>query len=354
LVVDDTPANLKLLVAMLKERGYKPRPAVSGALALAAALQSPPDLILLDIHMPEMDGYEVCRRIKADSRLQEIPILFISALNETMDKVKAFSVGGLDYITKPFQSDEIEARIRTHLELRSRSRQLKERYEHLQRLEALRDNLTQMIVHDIRSPLFVVKSALALLKPCLPAKDHESADIMRAADESLSILSEMTSSLLDIGRLEAGQMPIQKTRQNLAETARKACDMFAYSAAEKHLLLVAPEPVTATYDEDLVRRVIGNLLGNALKFSAKKGQVKITVTREGNLARAAITDCGPGIAPQFHEKIFEKYGQVEGEQKKYGVGLGLNFCKLAVAAHGGRIGLESAVGQGSTFWFTLP
>ncbi|MBM3305818.1 MAG: response regulator [Candidatus Aminicenantes bacterium] len=134
LVVDDTPANLQLLASMLKERGYKTRPVPSGMLALQAALSDPPDLILLDIHMPEMDGYQVCQSLKADERLKDIPVIFISALTEVLDKVKAFSVGGVDYITKPFQVEEVKARVETHLEIRRLQQQLMRHNRQLGRL----------------------------------------------------------------------------------------------------------------------------------------------------------------------------------------------------------------------------
>jgi len=135
IVVDDTPANLQLLTGMLKERGYRVRPVPSGKLALQAAKNDLPDLILLDIMMPEMDGYEVCERLKADDKLKEISVIFISALNETMDKVRAFGVGGVDYVTKPFQFEEVNARVSAHLELHRQRRKLKENYEQLRRLE---------------------------------------------------------------------------------------------------------------------------------------------------------------------------------------------------------------------------
>ena len=183
LVVGDTPANLQLLSGMLKDRGYKVRPVSSGPEALQAAGRIAPDLILLDINMPGMNGYEVCQCLKADPALKEVPVLFISALNETADKVKAFGAGGLDYVNKPFEFAE------------------------------------------------------------------------------------------------------------------------------------------ALCDADIVRRIIGNSLGNALKFTPKEGQINTSVARK---------------------------------EKKLGIGLGLTFCKLAIEAHGGRIGLDSQIGQGSTFWFTLP
>ena len=149
MVVDDTPANLRLLTGMLKERGYKVRPVSSGKFALQTAKHDPPDLILLDIIMPEMNGYEVCECLKADEQLSGIPVIFISALNETMDKVKAFKVGGVDYVTKPFQFEEVQARVATHLELRRQKRLVQESNEQLRKLEELRDNLVHMVVHDM-------------------------------------------------------------------------------------------------------------------------------------------------------------------------------------------------------------
>ncbi|MEI8352800.1 MAG: response regulator, partial [bacterium] len=160
LIVDDAPANVRLLADMLKDRGYKIRVALSGELALQAAHNHPPGLILLDINMPEMNGYEVCERLKADAKLRDIPVIFISAMHETLDKVKAFSMGGVDYITKPFQTEEVGARVRTHLELHRQRRELQRSYARLRELENLRDTLVHMIVHDLRNPLSVVRGSL--------------------------------------------------------------------------------------------------------------------------------------------------------------------------------------------------
>ena len=219
LIVDDSPANLQLLVTMLKQHGFQVRPVPSGELALQAARHAPPDLILLDINMPGMDGYEVCRRLKADPTLKPIPVIFISALDDVIDKVKAFNVGGVDYVTKPFMFEEVEARVRTHLALRRQERQLEDNFTRLKELES---------------------------------------------------------------------------------------------------------------------------------------EIVLTLTSQAQTARVAVTDTGRGIAPEYHQKIFEKFGQAELHHKRLGTGLGLAFCKLAVEAHGGQIGVESEPGRGSTFWFTLP
>lgn len=354
LVVDDTPANLHLLSGMLKDRGCKVRPVSSGQEALQAAQRIPPDLILLDINMPEMNGYEVCRHLKADPKLRDIPVLFISALSDTADKVRAFGAGGVDYVIKPFQFAEVDARVQTHLELRRQKRALQESYERLKELERLRDSLTHMIVHDMRSPLTTILTSLELLKAVMPAQPPELARVFQAARGSTAMLTEMVTQLLDISRLEAGRMPLHKTQCDLAKTAQEVIHSLAASAAGRHLRLSAPDPVIALCDADILRRIISNLVGNALKFSPKEGEIDISIAREQAAVRVAVKDNGSGVPPEYHQKIFEKFGQAESKEKKLGTGLGLTFCKLAVEAHGGRIGLDSQVGQGSTFWFTLP
>jgi two-component system sensor histidine kinase/response regulator len=164
LVVDDTPANLRLLTGMLKEQGYRVRPAPNGRLALQAVRAEAPDLILLDINMPEMNGYETCEALKADEAYADIPVIFISALTETSDKIQAFQTGGVDYVTKPFQFEEVQARVEAHLTLFRLKRELEEKYRQLKELEQLRDSLTHMIVHDLRSPLTGTLTTLQLIK----------------------------------------------------------------------------------------------------------------------------------------------------------------------------------------------
>jgi signal transduction histidine kinase len=342
LIVDDSPADLRLLERMLGDRGFNSRTVLSGRLALEAAHARPPDLVLLDITMPEMDGYQVCQQFKADARLNGIPIIFISSLHETLDKVKAFGVGGVDYITKPFQFDEVSARVRTHLRLR--------------RLEALRDDLTHMVVHDLRNPLTVICGFLDILE------DHESKNLsastqplVTVARRSAEDLLTMIGSILDVAQMGAGEMKLQ----------REPCDMGALVgtvvAANQPLpggrtvsVAVPDAVVTVMADVGLIRRVLQNLLGNALRYTPVGGGVGIVVTTWPHEVRVTVTDTGPGIAAEFHQRIFEKFGQVQDRKNRVGSGLGLTFCKLAVEAHGGRIGVESEVGKGSAFWVTLP
>jgi signal transduction histidine kinase len=365
LVVDDTLANLQLLAGMLKARGYRVRPVPSGKLALQAIQKEPPELILLDINMPEMNGYEVCAFLKADEVLREIPVLFISALDETIDKVKAFAVGGVDYITKPFQFEEVEARVKTHLKLRRlqlelerQNRQLRVSYEQLKKLEDLRDNLTNMVVHDMRSPLMGITGNLEILEMYAEKKlSCEDMESLRNARSSSLVLVGMVTSLLDISRLEQGQMPLCVTCSDMDDLIQDAVNSLGSLTKQVSLLYHRQNlPVTVTCDANLITRVIANLVGNAIKFAPAGSEVTVLAEKVGEGVKLCVADAGNGIPLEYHEKIFEKFGQVETLQnrKQYSTGLGLTFCKLAVEAHGGKIGVESEVGRGSAFWFTLP
>lgn len=354
LAVDDTPANLQLLVGMLKERGFKVRPVPSGALALEAAKALQPDLILLDITMPEMDGYEVCTRLKQDENLRDIPVLFISALNDTVDKVKAFRAGGLDFITKPFQIDEVAARVLTHLELRRQRRQLQESYRKLAEAEQLRDSLVHMVVHDMKSPLTALRMFLGLIHLSIKKVEPELLEVCRSAQAGVDSLTAMADQMLELSRLEAGALVPDVRSVDFTALSALVVDSLRPLAGSKRLRLLASPAEWIKCDEDLARRILQNLLSNALKFSPEEGLVLVRLRRENQGLRIEVEDQGPGIPPEEHLRIFEKFAQVEGSKRRYGTGLGLTFCKLAVQAHQGAIGVESQPGKGSRFWFTLP
>jgi len=354
LVVDDTTANLQLLAGMLKGRGYKVRPAPSGETALRAARASPPDLILLDITMPGMDGFEVCRQLKLDPRLREIPVLFISALDESEDKVKAFEVGGVDYVRKPFQLAEVDARVRTHLAMRRQRRELQEANGRLRELEGLRDSLTHMIAHDMRSPLQALRLAVDGLRFALPNPSAEIDETLQAANDSVTKLMEMITQMLEVSRLESSQLKPKLAAVDAVALARQVVTAQCRLIGARSLTFVEAEPIQLELDPDLIRRVLDNLLGNATKFTAADGQIEVSVERRGEDLAFSVRDDGPGIDPGLTAKIFEKFAQVQGDKARLGSGLGLTFAKMAVEAHGGRIGVNSEVGRGSVFWFTLP
>lgn len=245
-----------------------------------------------------------------------------------------------------------------NLELDSKNRLLVQTNQQLQNLETLRDNLTQMIVHDLRSPLAGVTLNLQSVIRSLPP---EGNDLMRHKLDRVytGIVSqlELINSLLDVSRLEAGQFELHLEPVDLSQIIQQAVESLAGLAAERQVAAISREDLPwVVCDPGIIRRVLANLVGNALKFTDPADQVEIGVDLDEDSVKITVRDDGPGIPPEFHQKIFEKFGQAEirGEKRMFSTGLGLAFCKLAIEAHHGAIGVLSTVGKGSTFWFTLP
>ena len=364
LLVDDQPDNLRLLSKMLSDAGYEVRRALSGALALRNVDAHPPDLILLDINMPELTGYEVCETLKSEAKTRNIPIIFLSASNSEQDKVKALELGGVDYITKPFQVREVLARVATQLKL--------------QQLNHLRANLSRMLVHDLRAPLSSISlSSSSLLRRSYIKTDDQ--DILQTIYATSQRLNQMLNDLLITAKLDVGQLTLNRTPADLREMVASAFQELRFEAELKQINLVSefPDNVEAIIkqlplDVNLFHRVIENLVTNAVKFSPVGGTVTVKVGEkkpgpQDNFALTAtdspskpnriflqVTDEGIGVPEAQQKDIFKPYetGQtVDGVSQ---LGLGLSFCKLVVEAHGGAIDVIPNQPRGSTFTVSLP
>ncbi len=356
LVVDDTADNLRLLSNILGDKGFEVRPVPSGRLALQAARRAAPDLVLLDITMPEMDGYEVCRQIKEDPKLRDVPVIFLTALSDTADKLKAFSVGGMDYISKPFQTDEVLARANAHIALRRAQKKLAENYERLRELEKVRDHLVQLIVHDMRSPLAVIMGNLEFTRMQIEdGHAPEASESLDAATRGLRQLANMTNDLLDVSKMEEGKMSLNLESCEVTALARDVAAGISILDPTRIITVEQGNPITISSDAGILRRILQNLLSNAVKHTPSGAAVRVTAIECGNMVRVSVIDRGPGVPISARQKIFEKFGAVEAraDRKYHSVGLGLAFCKLAVEAHGGRIGVDSGEQGGSVFWFEM-
>jgi two-component system sensor histidine kinase/response regulator len=220
-----------------------------------------------------------------------------------------------------------------------------------------RDDLTHMIIHGLRAPLSLVTGYVGILEQTTSNKlDPDEAECVTGAKRGADDMDEMITTLLDVGRLEAGKMPLRFQNHDLAEIARKTAERFTPVLRGRTLRCEMPrEPVAASCDADVIRRILENLISNALKFTKSDGTIRINIERTAADVTIFVSDNGEGIPREHHEYIFEKFGQTNsGRQHRHSTGLGLAFCRLAVEAHQGKIGVESAPGKGSIFWFTLP
>jgi two-component system sensor histidine kinase/response regulator len=358
LVVDDDARNRKLLHDLLAFRGHQIVEAADGHSAIEQALKTKPDVILLDVLMPDMNGFEVCVALRANLELAATPILFITALADREHRLKAIEAGANDFLTKPIDSRDVTLRVRNAIRMKRLFTELQKANENLRELEKLRDRMLHWIVHDMKAPIGGISGYLELL--LMEAQDRlttEQAGYIQEALRSARRLINMANTLLDVARLEDRQMPLRPAATDLVAVVREVVAELGGVAGERNVRMDIPSgELWVMADAEVIRRVISNLLDNALRVVPHGGLIRVTAVREGEQLRLEVTDNGPGIPEELHGQLFEKFGMVGVEvgKKPYSTGLGLHFSKLALEAMGGRIGVISKVGEGSTFWFVLP
>lgn len=354
LVVDDKPANLRLLSNMLAEQGYKVRSVINGKMALTAISAAPPDLVLLDINMPGMSGYDVCEALKDDEATEDIPIIFISALDETQGKVRAFAAGGVDYVTKPFQIEEVLARVETHLALRNLQKDLEQEITTRDKLIAELDAFAHTVAHDLKNPL----TALIGFSGLLEYRHTEMSDsqlltnlqgISRSARKMANIVEELLL-LSSVRKMSEIDMDVL----DMSCIVDEACDRLGDMLEEHEAALELPEQWPAAQGHGpWVEEIWVNYISNALKYGGEPPQIVLGASRNDDEVHFWVRDNGPGISSEQQERLFtpfERLGQVRTE----GHGLGLSIVQRIAEKLGGRVDVESAVGEGSTFGFTLP
>jgi len=359
LCVDDERLNLKLLKSILEPEGYEFEGAENGEAALTSVAREFPEIILLDIMMPKMTGFEVLEKLRADSKTRLIPVVMVTALRDSEDKVKALEAGCDDFVSKPFDRGELLARVKSLLRIKSLHDEVENSYKKLKELEKLKDNLIHMIVHDFNNPLTAVSGNLQLLQLSPESlTDTQKEDVERAL-VSCNCLQRMAKDLLDVNRMEEGHIALHLEKIDLGALAKEAAlEMKVIALWEKKELLceIAENMPAALADKELIARVIINLISNAIKFTREGARIMVNAgyDLQENKLYVQVKDSGMGIAPQYLGRLFDKFMQIEQKEAKHGYGLGLTFCKMAVEAHGGTIKVESQEGKGSTFVFTLP
>lgn len=368
LVADDIPANVELLLDQLHSLGYETITAVDGPSAVAAAFEQHPDLCILDVSMPAGDlgvddrstGFEVCRRIKRDARTSRIPVIFVTALNDTSDRVRGIEAGGDDFLTKPHNRLVLGARVRSLLKLKAATDALEDSLRKLRELEKVRDDLMKMIVHDLKTPLTSVLATLEMLSDgdFGQVTTTQKAAIGDAETKSEDLLA-LIDDILEVARIEEANISLSLAPMApgalLAELVHEWGHRFQQDGTTASISVADDAPVFSA-DKGLIKRVFSNLIQNAVTHSPHAVRLELSARRAGQGVLFTVTDNGPGIPPEYHDLIFRKFGQVEMPRspRTRSSGLGLTFCKLVVERHGGRIWVKSAEGKGSSFYIELP
>lgn len=366
LLVDDTPANLTVLRKTLENEGYAISVATSGELALKLAPKFLPDLILLDIMMPEMDGYETCTRLKKDESTRDISIIFITAKNEVEDIVKGFKTGGVDYITKPFKQEEVRSRVQTHVELRRLNKlreklivELEEKNRHLAQLNETKNKFLGIAAHDLRNPLASIRGFSGIL---LKEKDKltpkEDQEFMTIIHETSHHMLTLVNDLLDFSVIESGKLVLDLKMNSLEELLQKRIRVNDFVFQDKKIKIHTEFSIIPkiSIDSNRISQVIDNLLTNAAKFSPLDSKIYVTLKQEDGYAKISVKDEGPGISPEDQGNLFKGFQKLSAKPTagEKSTGLGLAIVKKMVDAHNGTLKVESQLGSGTTFSVLLP
>ncbi len=359
LLAEDDLMQRELLAHVVRGHGYDVITVSDGDEALQHLRICEPDVVLSDIVMPGIDGLELCRIIKNDSSLSHIPVILLSALSEKHHMIKGIEAGANEFLTKPVDPQEVGLRLRNAIHSKRLFEDLRTNYFRLRDMEALRDKLTHMIVHDMRSILMGISGNAELLSMSAGQKlnEKETSYLDNIMTNTFALV-EMISTVLDVSRIESGSMPLYVSNVDIREVVNRGLELLGLQHRQKRLTVHMPStPVIVPCDPEIICRVITNLVANALKYTEglDDGHISVSVREEGKKVLIAVTDNGPGIPPEDHVRIFDKFVQARSGvgAGRHSSGMGLYFCKLAVESHGGNISVQSQAGRGATFLVEL-
>ena len=360
LIVDDNQTNIILLQAILKRAKYNTVSATNGTDALRIMQEMHPDLVLLDIMMPEMDGYEVARRKDEIEDIQSIPFLFVTALSDTNSMVKGFKAGCSDFITKPFNTEEILIRIHHQIINVENRRIINSKNEELKSLIRNRDKLYAVVAHDLRSPLGTIKSVLDILDENLNSEiiGFELYDLLHATTESADELFGLLENLLFWTRSQMGKLIFQPKEIKITEAVADAIKATS-SMSNIHRIDINytdnTDNATVLADKNMITTVIRNILVNAIKFSDEDSPIEIETAIVVGQLSCSITDHGCGMTDEVKQALQQQISiTTTGKHQEEGTGLGLTLCREFIRAHNGNLSFVSEMNVGTTFTFTIP
>lgn len=360
LAVDDTPGNLRVLVEALSSYGHEVLVATDGRAALDTVRYARPDLILLDVMMPGLDGFETCAALKANPETADIPVIFMTALTETQEKVRAFELGAVDYLTKPFEHAELLARVTTHITISRLRLDLEKRNRQLEDLNRLKNEFMGMAAHDVRNPLTSVLACGDLIDAIADTAPPEKIRYINGQiTSSARRINAIITNLLDVNAIDSGQRHLDLVPQEINTILERVVEQNSHKARTKTieiLLDAGTKPITCLIDGGAAEQVLDNVISNAVKYSPPDRQVWVRLlTREG-CVRIEIQDEGPGISKEDQAKMYGKFSRLSAKPTagEPSTGLGLWIVKELTEAMQGTITCHSEIRQGTTFVVEWP
>lgn len=360
LVVEDDRMNARIISSILRPAGFVTQEADSGEAALALYKEFQPDLILLDVVMSGINGFETCRRLKTDPAAAAIPVIFITAKNQPDDIVAGLEAGGVDYVVKPFQPREMLARIRTHLQLRTLLEHQTHLIDDLSKANAAKNHFLGIAAHDLRNPLTSIRGLSEfMLEGSTGELTEDQRAMLRSVYSATQAMLELLGELLDISVIESGEMRLDLTPTNFADIVHDAVFLNGITAARKQMK-ISCRPFKPSrpllIDARKIREVIDNLLSNAIKFSAPGTTITVELSEDGNQQTISVQDQGPGIPLDEMNMLFQSFGKtsVRPTAGEKSTGLGLAICRKIVEAHHGTVSAANRDTGGADFRVTLP
>lgn len=360
LIVDDVMSNVLLLKVLLTNEKFAIATASNGRQALEQVEKENPDLVLLDVMMPDMSGFEVAQYLKSNPNTADIPIIFLTALNSTADIVKGFQVGANDFISKPFNKEELIIRVTHQISLVAAKRLILSKTEELQRTIAGRDKLYSVIAHDLRSPMGSIKMVLNMLILNLPSEKigAEMYELLTMANQTTEDVFSLLDNLLKWTKSQIGKLNVVYQDVDLVEVTDGVIEIFSMVASLKKIRIreMKPEKMMVNADIDMLKTVVRNLLSNAIKFSKENSEVLVKMEEVDGMAVVSVQDYGCGISEEGQKKLLhtDTHFSTFGTNNEEGSGLGLLLCKDFVVKNGGKLWFTSKEGEGSIFSFSIP
>ena len=360
LIVDDVMSNVLLLKVLLTNEKFAIATASNGRQALEPVEKENPDLVLLDVMMPDMSGFEVAQHLKSNPNTADIPIIFLTALNSTADIVKGFQVGANDFISKPFNKEELIIRVTHQISLVAAKRLILSKTEELQRTIAGRDKLYSVIAHDLRSPMGSIKMVLNMLILNLPSEKigAEMYELLTMANQTTEDVFSLLDNLLKWTKSQIGKLNVVYQDVDLVEVTDGVIEIFSMVASLKKIRIreMKPEKMMVNADIDMLKTVVRNLLSNAIKFSKENSEVLVKMEEVDGMAVVSVQDYGCGISEEGQKKLLhtDTHFSTFGTNNEEGSGLGLLLCKDFVVKNGGKLWFTSKEGEGSIFSFSIP